>query len=212
MWGRSRDNDLRDEHLRAELDRLVPAMSPEGEWAKVLERAASGTFAVSPGAARGMRTEADTTSAAATPTATKTHPTESHLVSRDGRRRSAFAYAAISFAVLVLLAGLGTGIFEAVTQLGKDQPIVVITDDTIGISPGSTGQTTQTAASVETTAQSGSWERLPLTTEGGVVRILVMDPTDPSVLYAAVASSGLFKSTDGAESWKRLPMDEGDVG
>ena len=83
-----------------------------------------------------MRTEADTTSAAATPTATKTHPTESHLVSRDGRRRSAFAYAAISFAVLVLLAGLGTGIFEAVTQLGKDQPIVVITDDTIGISPG----------------------------------------------------------------------------
>ena len=44
MWGRSRDNDLRDEHLRAELDRLVPAMSPEGEWAKVLERAASGTL------------------------------------------------------------------------------------------------------------------------------------------------------------------------
>ena len=203
MWGRSLYHDL-DEYLRRELDLLVPMWSPEGEWLKVLERASSGTLAVSPGTVRGARSEADTTTAAAMPREAKRRPTEGRRVSRDERHRSAFAYAAISFAVLVLLAGLGTGIFEAVTHLGKDQPILVITDDTLG--PATTGQTTQTTATgTVTTAQSGNWERLQLGLGGGPVRALVMDPTDPAVLYATT-DEGLFKSTDGAANWTQLSV------
>jgi hypothetical protein len=39
---------------------------------------------------------------------------------------------------------------------------------------------------------------------GAIVAALDMDPSDPSVLYAAT-TEGLFKSSDGAESWSRLP-------
>ena len=200
MWGRRLDDDL-DDYLRRELDLLVPTWSPEGEWLQVLERASSGIPAVSPGAVRGARGEADTSSAGATPKAAKMRPAEGRLVSRDRRRRSAFAYAAISFAVLVLLAGLGTGIFEAVTHLGKDQPILVITDDTL--SPATTGQTTQTTKG--STASTGAWQQLPVSVEGGAVNTLVMDPADPAVLYAGT-DEGLFKSTDGAANWTQLSV------
>ena len=200
MWGRRLDDDL-DDYLRRELDLLVPTWSPEGEWLKVLERASSGIPAVSPGVVRGGRSEADTSLAGSTPKAAKTRPTEGRLVSRDRRHRSAFAYAAISFAVLVLLAGLGTGIFEAVTHLGKDQPILVITDDTL--SPATTGQTTQTTKG--STASTGAWQQLPVSVEGGAVNTLVMDPADPAVLYAGT-DEGLFKSTDGAANWTQLSV------
>jgi len=44
------------------------------------------------------------------------------------------------------------------------------------------------------------------------VTALVMDPSDPSTLYAATPM-GLFKSSDGAASWERLPtMREGSYG
>ena len=41
-------------------------------------------------------------------------------------------------------------------------------------------------------------------TRGVPVSALDMDPSDPSILYAATVE-GLFKSSDGAESWSRLP-------
>ncbi len=85
------------------------------------------------------------------------------------------------------------------------KPFVVIGDDTL--SPTATGQTNQTTA---TGAQGGQWERLPLTSEGGAVSILVMDPSNPSVLYAA-RSDGLFKSSDAAGSWDRLAPLESDL-
>ena len=53
-----------------------------------------------------------------------------------------------------------------------------------------------------TTAATGSPEAGP--TRGVPVTALDMDPRDPSVLYAATVK-GLFKSSDGAESWRRLP-------
>jgi len=53
-----------------------------------------------------------------------------------------------------------------------------------------------------TTAAAGSPEAGP--TRGLPLTALDMDPSDPSVLYAAT-TEGLFKSSDGAESWSRLP-------
>jgi len=52
-------------------------------------------------------------------------------------------------------------------------------------------------------AQAGQWESLPLISEGGIVDVLVMDPSDALVLYAGTPG-GLFKSTDGAETWTQI--------
>ncbi len=60
---------------------------------------------------------------------------------------------------------------------------------------------TSTAA-VAATAPASSPQARP--TRGVPVSALDMDPGDPSILYAATAE-GLFKSSDGAESWSRLP-------
>ena len=40
--------------------------------------------------------------------------------------------------------------------------------------------------------------------EGGSVRELAIDPVHPATLYAAAASGGLFKSTDGGGSWRAI--------
>src|SRR6185369_8422050 len=42
----------------------------------------------------------------------------------------------------------------------------------------------------------------PVGPPGGVVQALVVDPSDPRILYAASAGGGLFKSVDGGASWK----------
>ena len=57
-------------------------------------------------------------------------------------------------------------------------------------------------AGVAATAPAGSPQAGP--TRGVPVSALDMDPSDPSILYAATVE-GLFKSSDGAESWSRLP-------
>ena len=51
----------------------------------------------------------------------------------------------------------------------------------------------------------GTWHKLPLSVEGGSVTVLVMDPTDPAVLYVGT-DEGLFKSTDGAATWTPLSL------
>ena len=58
------------------------------------------------------------------------------------------------------------------------------------------------AAGVPATASTSGPQARP--TRGVPVTALDMDPGDPSVLYAATVE-GLFKSNDGAESWRRLP-------
>ena len=60
---------------------------------------------------------------------------------------------------------------------------------------------TSTAGVAATASTSGPQAR---PTRGVPVMALDMDPMDPSVLYAATVE-GLFKSSDGAESWSRLP-------
>ena len=76
-------------------------------------------------------------------------------------------------------------------------------------SPATTGQTTQTTQATATRAATSerTWRRLPLSMEGASVSVntLVMDPSDPAVLYAGT-DEGLFKSTDGAASWAPLSL------
>jgi photosystem II stability/assembly factor-like uncharacterized protein len=42
---------------------------------------------------------------------------------------------------------------------------------------------------------------------GGEVSALVMDPKDPSILYATASHGGLYKSVDGAATWRLLSPD-----
>src|SRR5262245_49108870 len=54
-------------------------------------------------------------------------------------------------------------------------------------------------------AQAATWEvHGP---EGGYLESLVMDPTNPRVLYAGTQNGGLFKSVDRGESW--VPINNG---
>ena len=127
------------------------------------------------------------------------------------RRRSGLRVAVYAIIAVVLVAAVAIGSLEAAKYLGKDQPILVITDDTLGpattgqttgtLSPTTTGQTTPTATSV----QGEHWERLPVSEEGGEVWSLALDPSNPSVLYAGT-QEGLFKSTDAAGSWSADPL------
>jgi photosystem II stability/assembly factor-like uncharacterized protein len=41
--------------------------------------------------------------------------------------------------------------------------------------------------------------------EGRGARCLAVDPKDPATLYVGTSDEGLFKSTDGGESWEQLP-------
>ena len=42
--------------------------------------------------------------------------------------------------------------------------------------------------------------------EGGSVRALVVSPSDENTLYASVTRSGVYKSSDGARTWRRLDL------
>jgi photosystem II stability/assembly factor-like uncharacterized protein len=121
------------------------------------------------------------------------------------RPRSRLRMAGYASMAVILVAGVTLGGFELVKHLGKSDPAVLITDDTAGMSPGATGQTGQTLPS---DAQGGYWELLPLSTDGGSVNSLVMDPDDPAKLYATT-DDGLFRSTDGAVTWKPVSKREG---
>ena len=59
------------------------------------------------------------------------------------------------------------------------------------------------AAGISTGAM---WQPIGPGNIGGRTRALVIDPNDPSVLYAAGVAGGIFKSTDGGASWR--PLDD----
>ena len=62
-------------------------------------------------------------------------------------------------------------------------------------------------------AEPPSWTRLGF--DGGDVRALVADPGDPATLLAGLAVGGVYRSTDGAATWRAvnggLPADLGEV-
>ena len=116
------------------------------------------------------------------------------------RRRTGLRVAVFASIAVVLVAAVAIGSFMAVRNLARPHFVLAITDDNV---IGASGQTT-------TATPSGQWKRLPLSSEGGAINVLVIDPSNPSVLYAG-NGEGLFKSTDGARSWKQLSKIQGMV-
>ena len=50
----------------------------------------------------------------------------------------------------------------------------------------------------------GTWQSLGPGNVGGRTRALIIDPTNPSVMYAAGVAGGIWKSTNGGASWSAL--------
>ncbi len=50
----------------------------------------------------------------------------------------------------------------------------------------------------------GNWSNLGPTNQGGRTRQLLIDPTNPSIMYAASVGGGVWKSTNGGGSWNQL--------
>lgn len=50
----------------------------------------------------------------------------------------------------------------------------------------------------------GTWSNLGPNNQGGRTRQLLIDPTNPSIMYAASVGGGVWKSTDGGASWNQL--------
>jgi photosystem II stability/assembly factor-like uncharacterized protein len=126
---------------------------------------------------------------------------------------------AVSALIILLVLGLST-LAAACGGAGTTTSTANATSTTQAVTP-----TTQAAISSQTltsinivtgapTAATTSpvmhWERLPLTEDSGPIASLVMDSANPSVLYAGT-NEGLFKSSDGAESWGQLPTPVGGV-
>jgi photosystem II stability/assembly factor-like uncharacterized protein len=106
-------------------------------------------------------------------------------------RWSGLRVAVLASIAIVLVASAAIGGFVAVRNLARPHFVLAITDDNV---VGTGGQTTGSSTG------SGYWERLPLTIPGVPIDTLIMDPSNPSVLYARTAA-GLFESSDGAASW-----------
>src|SRR5437762_10028282 len=49
------------------------------------------------------------------------------------------------------------------------------------------------------------WERLALPDQGVDVWSVTVHPTDPKTIYAGYGPTGVFRSDDGGEQWKKLP-------
>ena len=118
---------------------------------------------------------------------------------RAGRRRRNMETAAGLVFVVAAVVLMVVGVLHAVGNLPPVPPVVT------------------TVPAPPPVPDAGSWQRLPVSVSvdgGGLghtpVVSLVMDPSDPSILYAATAL-GLFKSNDSAQTWSQLPTIEGEV-
>jgi hypothetical protein len=70
--------------------------------------------------------------------------------------------------------------------------------------PGSTGGGGAGDGSASTSGALGTWQSLGPGNVGGRTRALLIDPTDPNVMYAAAVAGGIWKTTNGGTSWAPL--------
>jgi photosystem II stability/assembly factor-like uncharacterized protein len=173
--------------LKAKLDRLLIFPATSRTWSDVEERARQ----------KGWTPDERRPSAAEDEDRIGARKQESMRKASASKRSTGLRVAVFASVAVVLVAAITVGSLIAAQYFGQPHFVLAITDANV---VGGGGQAT--------TAPGGQWQRLPLSSEGGSITALAIDPANPSVLYAG-RDDGLFKSTDGARSWKRPPNVEG---
>src|SRR6185369_2374586 len=72
--------------------------------------------------------------------------------------------------------------------------------------PGSTGGGGAGDGSASTSGALGTWQSLGPGNVGGRTRALLIDPSNPDVMYAAAVAGGIWKTTNAGTSW--APLDD----
>src|SRR5215204_43638 len=72
--------------------------------------------------------------------------------------------------------------------------------------PNGTGGSGAGDGSASTSGALGTWQAIGPGNVGGRTRALLIDPTNPDVMYAAAVSGGIWKTTNGGTSW--LPLND----
>ena len=70
--------------------------------------------------------------------------------------------------------------------------------------PGGTGGAGAGDGSASTSGALGTWQSLGPGNVGGRTRSLIIDPVNPSVMYAAAVAGGIWKTTNGGTTWAPL--------
>jgi hypothetical protein len=70
--------------------------------------------------------------------------------------------------------------------------------------PGSTGGGGAGDGSASTSGALGTWQSLGPGNVGGRTRALLVDPANPGIMYAAAVAGGIWKTTNGGNSWTPL--------
>lgn len=79
-------------------------------------------------------------------------------------------------------------------------------NDEDGEFPNGTGGGGAGDGSASTSGALGTWQSLGPGNVGGRTRALLIDPSNPDVMYAAAVAGGIWKTTNGGTSW--LPLDD----
>jgi len=122
-----------DLELKSELNRLVSSSAGSKTWEDVKERACRKEW--TPQLCTRPRAESDH----GPPEIGRTNVNEAS----PRRRRRGARYTAYAFLSAVLVAAVALGSVQLVRYLDEDRPVIVISDDTSGMSPASTGQASQ---------------------------------------------------------------------
>ena len=72
--------------------------------------------------------------------------------------------------------------------------------------PGGTGGAGAGDGSASTSGALGAWQSLGPGNVGGRTRSLIIDPVNPDVMYAAAVAGGIWKTTNGGNTW--APLDD----
>ncbi len=127
------------------------------------------------------------------------------------KRRTGLRLAVYASIAVVLVAAIAIGSLEAVKYLGKDQPILVITDDTLGIA--TTGQTTQTTSSPEVQAKVEIMTSAPLElTAGGQTWTLAPEEVATYLDYTSESVDGISSLVPRLSAEKMSPFFAGIAG
>jgi photosystem II stability/assembly factor-like uncharacterized protein len=174
-----------DRKIEGALRRLYGRVDPTGAWADIEARAAGRK-------ARKLKLESDV-----------------QYVRSPQVRSSRLRWAVYMPLALFLVAGIAIGTVFAVDQ--SQQQAAVTGGNGSGLQPGTEGaQTSTTIPPAADYSRGGKWKRLAVSGAGGLVSGLAMDPADSQVLYA-VTQEGLYKTSDGAGSWRKVLESGGEV-